>query len=203
MSSPGRPRGFDRTAAVDAAVQLFWALGYEAASLALLREAMGDISAASFYAAYGSKEALFTEVVDRYLASHEGGTAMLASLERPPRETLEQVLRQATGGSAGGQRSRGDLLVLAALLGPDESRPVRDRLAAERSRLRAGILGCVARAIAIGDLPSGTDAVGLAATFETLLFGLSIQARDGVSPETLERAVTNALRLWDGVAIDR
>ena len=75
----GRPRAFDRPAALRRAMELFWALGYEGASLADLQRAMGGIAAPSFYAAYGSKEKLFREAVELY--SRTLGTPMLEALE--------------------------------------------------------------------------------------------------------------------------
>ena len=62
----GRPRSFDRGQAVARAMELFWALGYEGTTLTDLQQAMGDISAPSFYAAFGSKEQLFREAVEFY-----------------------------------------------------------------------------------------------------------------------------------------
>ncbi len=58
MPRTGRPREFDRDQALVAATDLFWRHGFEGASLAQLREAMGHISSASFHAAFKSKEAL-------------------------------------------------------------------------------------------------------------------------------------------------
>ena len=72
MARTGRPRGFDRDEAITQAMHLFWEHGYEGASLAVLRHAMGDISSASFYAAFGSKEALYRETLERYLDKHGG-----------------------------------------------------------------------------------------------------------------------------------
>lgn len=64
----GRPRSFDRDAALARAMDVFWAKGYEAASLTELMVAMG-LNPPSFYAAFGSKDALYRESVDLYLAT--------------------------------------------------------------------------------------------------------------------------------------
>ena len=59
MSRAGRPREFNRDEAILNAMLLFWDHGFEATSISQLREAMGGISAGSFYTAFESKEALF------------------------------------------------------------------------------------------------------------------------------------------------
>ncbi|WP_312464268.1 TetR/AcrR family transcriptional regulator, partial [Pantoea endophytica] len=64
MMRTGRPRQFDRDEAVIKAMHLFWENGYESTSLAQLKASIGKgITAPSFYAAFGSKEALFAEAV--------------------------------------------------------------------------------------------------------------------------------------------
>src|SRR4051794_34171198 len=60
----GRPRSFDRDQALARAMQVFWEKGYEAASMQDLLTAM-EISSPSLYAAFGDKEALFLEAVQR------------------------------------------------------------------------------------------------------------------------------------------
>ena len=59
MAQMGRPRTFDRQQAVEQAMHLFWEQGYETTSLSQLKAHIGGgISAPSFYAAFGSKEAV-------------------------------------------------------------------------------------------------------------------------------------------------
>ncbi|MDZ4191500.1 MAG: TetR/AcrR family transcriptional regulator, partial [Pseudomonas sp.] len=71
MAQLGRPRSFDRAQAIDDAMLLFWKYGYDATSLSRLKEAIGGgITAPSFYAAFGSKQGLFKEVVERYMETH-------------------------------------------------------------------------------------------------------------------------------------
>ncbi|WP_154401311.1 TetR/AcrR family transcriptional regulator, partial [Bordetella pertussis] len=91
MAERGRPRSFERTEALRQAMEVFWSKGYEGASLADLTSAMG-INAPSLYAAFGSKEALFREAVQRY-ADTEGARTRRALLEAPDaRAAIEGML---------------------------------------------------------------------------------------------------------------
>src|SRR6266508_1358119 len=65
-AQPGRPRAFDPDAALERAMHVFWAKGYEGASLSDLTRAM-RINRPSLYAAFGNKEELFRKVLDRYM----------------------------------------------------------------------------------------------------------------------------------------
>src|SRR5437762_7214529 len=104
MSQIGRPREFDRQEALERAMELFWAQGYEGTTLADLQKAMGGITAPSFYAAFGSKEALFREVVDLYKGTQGApvlkalmqGSTSRASIEGMLRAAVENVCGQRT-----------------------------------------------------------------------------------------------------------
>src|SRR5438552_2002737 len=61
----GRPREFDREAALERAIDVFWRHGYEATSVSDLTAAM-NINPPSLYAAFGDKEKLFLQAVERY-----------------------------------------------------------------------------------------------------------------------------------------
>lgn len=63
--SQGRPLEFDPEVALQAAMEVFWAKGYEASSLQDLISAM-RISKSSFYQAFGSKHQLFEACLVRF-----------------------------------------------------------------------------------------------------------------------------------------
>ncbi|OUI80272.1 TetR family transcriptional regulator, partial [Gluconobacter sp. DsW_056] len=134
MARTGRPREFDRDKALNAAMTLFWAQGYEPTSLTQLKSCMGNISPASFYAAFGSKEALFREVVQHYLATYGQVMSPLWDENLIPRDAIERTLR----GSARMQATRthpcGCLVVSGASNCSPENEAVQALLAAERQR---------------------------------------------------------------------
>ncbi|MEV6868020.1 TetR/AcrR family transcriptional regulator [Streptosporangium subroseum] len=61
----GRPRRFDESALLDAALELFWSKGFDRTSVEDVSAAAG-VGNGSIYAAYGSKMRLFLTVFDRY-----------------------------------------------------------------------------------------------------------------------------------------
>ena len=60
-----RPKAFNEEEAIDKAVKVFWAKGYEATSMQDLINAMG-IQRGSLYATFGSKQQLFLKSLKRY-----------------------------------------------------------------------------------------------------------------------------------------
>ena len=191
----GRPREFDRDAALDKAMRLFWARGYEGTSVADLADALG-IGKPSLYAAFGSKEALFYEALDLY-----------ERLYGPPevdyptaREMVHALLRNNASTSADPSVPSGCMVVLSAAVGPPQNAEVRAHLAARRQGSLRMIADRVARGIAEGDVPQGTDPEAVAAFYVTVLNGLALQARDGADAAALERIVANAMSAWEAVA---
>lgn len=63
----GRPKKFDDDKALLAAIEVFWAKGYDGASMKDLTGAMG-INAPSLYAAFGDKHSLYLQAIDRYMS---------------------------------------------------------------------------------------------------------------------------------------
>lgn len=198
MAQMGRPRTFDRDVAITQALHLFWEHGYDATSLSQLKASMGGgISAPSFYAAFGSKQALFNEVMERYLATHGRVTDSLFDTTLSPREAVELTLRRSAKMQCEADHPKGCLVSLGLMSAcSEESKAISAPLAQARSLNRAGLLACIDRAIATGELPATVIPETLAAVFDSFLHGLSTLARDGVPHATLDAAVTQIMGLW-------
>lgn len=199
MAQMGRPRTFDRDQAVEQALHLFWQYGYDATSLAQLKAGIGSgISAPSFYAAFGSKEALFDECVQRYLATYAQVTECLWDQALPPRQAIETALRQSARMQCEDGHPKGCMVALGIMSAPSpENAHLADALTHSRTRTRAGILACVERGISAGQLAANTHAPAMATVFDSFLQGISILARDNTPHEVIEAAITQILRTWD------
>lgn len=199
MARTGRPRNFDRDDAVEQAMQLFWQHGYDSTSLALLKAQLGGgISAPSFYAAFGSKEALFDECVQRYLVTFAQVTQCLWDENLPPRQAIETALRQSARMQCEDGHPKGCMVTLGVMSAPSpENTRVVEALTQSRARTRAGILACVERGMSAGELPANTVAPALATVFDSFLQGISILARDDTSIEVIDAAITQVLMTWD------
>ena len=199
----GRPRQFDRADAVIKAMHLFWEQGYEATSLAQLKAAIGNgITAPSFYAAFGSKAALFSEAVNCYLNSHAQVTSSLRDAGLPPRQALEMTLINSAKMQYEAGHPRGCMVALSVAFPcpPDESHILKP-LAASRQQTREGIRQCLQRGIDQGELIDNEDTHALAACFDSFLLGISTLARDNVPLEETLKAIPQIMKLWDAARL--
>ena len=176
---------------------LFWQHGYEGASLDGLRRAMGGLSSASFYAAFGSKEALYREALALYRRTHGLAVAPLYDAALRPRDRIERALRASARMQSEEEHPKGCFVALTATICSPEGDALRALTVAERRANRNAIRASVEAAVDAGELRADTDAGGLATLFEGVLLGLSIQALDGATPAYLDAAVTGALAAWD------
>ncbi|MGK3968485.1 TetR/AcrR family transcriptional regulator [Sorangium sp. So ce118] len=202
MAGRGRPRSFDRAAALRRAMEVFWERGYEGTSLSDLTTAMG-INSPSLYAAFGCKESLFREAVSLYNEVEGAAVARAMSEEPTARRAVEAMLRGNAEAYVSPGKPSGCMIVLAATLGTQESEAVRSHLAEVRRGALVELQRRLDRGVVEGDLPAGTDTAALAAFYTTVLQGLSIQARDGASREALLAVVDCAMAAWDALARPR
>ena len=188
----GRPIKFDKDAALEAAMLLFWERGYEGTSMADLTEAMG-LNPSSIYAAFGDKHALFKLAVKRYMemrAQYAG-----KALEEP---TLEKVVRALFDNTVAFLIARGHpptCMTLAGAVGCSvEAAPARDIMTEIRKQNEVTMRERFIKARKNGEFPKGINVDDYTRYLSSILAGLSIQAANGSTKAELQRTSQMALR---------
>ncbi|MBF6195372.1 TetR/AcrR family transcriptional regulator [Nocardia implantans] len=189
----GRPRSFDRDAALEKAMRLFWARGYEATSIGDLTAAMG-IGAPSLYAAFGDKKTLFTEVVANFGARYGGFVARALAEEDTADAAVRRILREAATEYTRPECPHGCLVISAGV--NTTSPEIADFLRELRNRNIDTFAARIQADIDAGVLPGHLDARALARYVGTVMQGMSQAARDGASRAELQRVAEMALRGW-------
>ncbi|RTR05926.1 TetR/AcrR family transcriptional regulator [Halomonas nitroreducens] len=190
----GRPIAFSPDDALAAALQVFWASGYEAASTRQLLEAM-QISRSSLYQAFGNKEQLFIEALRHYRESLIGRLERRLEAAPSARAFFEALFRDTAGEAASERAALGCLIFNSATeLGRGDDRPAC--LARESvEAITAVFRRAVERGQAEGDIASGRDP-GHLATYLTLgMAGLRTLIKSGTGPEEARQAAELVLEV--------
>ncbi len=194
----GRPLSFDRDAALERAMLVFWRFGYEAASLNELTSAMG-ITPPSLYAAFGDKEKLFLEAVERY-STKSCSTLQCLFAEAPTaRDAIERLLQSSAVENTCPSHPPGCLVVTAATNCSASASHVQEAMTERRDNIEVMIRTRIEQGISEGELTPDTDAGALASFYSTVIHGMSTQARDtGGNRDKLLAIGAAAMRAWPG-----
>jgi AcrR family transcriptional regulator len=180
----GRPRAFEREQVLEQAMQVFWAAGYDGASIPMLTEAMG-ISAQSLYAAFGSKDALYRETIAFYQTTIGGFAARALDEETDAVAAIARLLKDAALTFA---RTTGTPGCMIATPSPSM---VDSPLTALGRTMRAETVDKVAKRLASGisegQVREDVDCDAWSRYIGTVIQGMSVQARDGATAEELLR----------------
>lgn len=197
MGKRGPRPCFDRDEALQRALEVFQEFGYEGATMSRLKEAMGGLCAPSVYAAFGSKEAMFREAVQRYRHNKQP----FWGCDRPTaRAAIEALLSHlATGYSTPGQ-PRGCMVHLSTAYSSPGCDGIQDYLRTCRQEDKERLLQRLQRGVIEGDLDPHTDICALASFYITVMQGLSLQAVDGASRQSMLATVDCAMAAWDAMA---
>lgn len=190
-----RPKAFDTTAALDAAVRVFWERGYEATSVQDLVDALG-VNRASLYGTFGDKAQLFEAALDRYDAQVQ---ADLEPYLAPPHAGQKAVAayfaasieRATRPGAPGGCL----MLNTAAACSAAPPRLIERATAAVRKNEEA-----LYRALRRDPgLSVRKDLRHIARFFAAEAHGLGMLARTGATASQLRKAANVALRVLDAL----
>ncbi|MGG7566490.1 TetR/AcrR family transcriptional regulator [Rhodovulum sp. DZ06] len=178
-----RAKPYDREAALDAALALFWRKGWHATSLKDLEAALA-MKPGSIYAAFKSKEALFLAALDRY---RDRSRARLAARMAGADTVLGGLADHLRGfGAAGGEGAAEPpmCMIVKTMLETQAG----DGAVAERARdyydaMRAAFAERFREAQAAGELPGDADPELLARRYQGEITALRLEAHRGAAPD--------------------
>ncbi|MET9953982.1 TetR family transcriptional regulator [Streptomyces sp. NPDC006339] len=192
-----RTKAFDPDVALQSALELFWARGYEATSMADLVEHLG-IGRASIYATFGSKHELYMRALERYLETRDPRVMAELSAPGPALPAVRALVRRfAAQAATDGERQMGCLVTnSAAELAPHDAE-VRRRVELSWEHVETLLHSALSRARAQGELPEDRDPRALARMLLVLLQGLRVVGKASSDPARVHDAAEQALALLD------
>jgi TetR/AcrR family transcriptional repressor of nem operon len=184
-----RPREFDPDDALEKAMQVFWTLGYEDASLPDLLTGMG-LTRGSLYKAFKDKKSLFLLVLDRYDQQQvNAAVALLTDTKIPDGwDRITALFESIIQSVAAGDR-RGCLLCSAAAGPSSYDAEIAKSVSIGLARMRSAFDEA---------LSATTDTPALADLLVTQYVGLRIQSRAAQDIKFLQASVSGINRLKKG-----
>mgnify|MGYP001407221878 CR=1 FL=1 len=191
----GRPRKFDKNEALTAAVNVFWAKGYDGASMKDLTEAMG-INGPSLYSTFGDKRELYLQAIDSYAANDS--CAPLVAFESEPdielavRAFIEAVIDYATHHDSG---AKGCFLASSVATSCGEVTGVQELLNTAISDTDQRLANRFEIEKKNGTLPADFPSLERARLMFDLRQGYVFRARAGLSEDTMREDLNHRARM--------
>ena len=185
LKKMGRPRNFDEKTALEAAMNAFWAKGYDGTSMKDLTVAMG-ISGPSIYSAFGDKRELYLKTIDHY--ADIDGCAPVVAFENEPdiykavRDFLKTVITYSTQQDDG---PKGCFLASCVATSVGEVEGVGERMEQAIKETDERLAKKFIRAVTQGDLRSDFPCLERAQLLHDMRQGFVHRSRAGWTAETL------------------
>lgn len=193
----GRPRGFDRTKALDKAMRIFWRKGYASTSISDLTSALG-IGSTSLYAAFGSKEALYAEALQYYLGLFESRVWSRFAAAPTARAAVEALLIDTADfvGQSAGEGNPLGCMTTHSVTEEESGTALSELMLSLRVGMFDRILKRLDEAVGKGELRRDLDTRAMTRLIITFQNGMSVQARAGVPPSELKDAAKEFMVGW-------
>ncbi|MBX9903017.1 MAG: TetR/AcrR family transcriptional regulator [Burkholderiales bacterium] len=191
-----RPREFEPDAALERAMQAFWAKGYKATSLDDLCTATG-LSRSSLYAAFGGKRALLHQSLARY--EEEAVTRINAALAKPLpiREAIAGFVGELIDRIVAGPGRAGCFIGNCAAELSGQDRATAARVRQSLARIEGIFCEALARAQSRGEIGADADVASLARFLVSGIQGLRLVGKANPDRAALTDIAAVMLRCFD------
>lgn len=181
---------FNREEVLDRAVTLFWERGYFATSIKALGEAL-ELRPGSLYAAFGSKEGLFLEALDRY--HHAMGEVLAEEVRNSPSimDGIGHYLHRLAGACTNAEQppARACMLVKTLLEVNQHEPALQQRVNAILDSIEADLTRLLEQARGAGELKPDTDCPRLARFIQAQIIAIRTFAQRETDPTHVHELV--------------
>jgi TetR/AcrR family transcriptional repressor of nem operon len=191
----GRPKAFDERQALEQAMQLFWAQGYEGTGMSELLERMG-ISRQSLYDTFGNKRQLFIRAIGHYRDTQLSQALELLQQDGAQVENVKSVVRFFER-LASDDRCCGCLVANALVEVAPHDEEIADLLRETLELLRASIQRSLKQAQDAGELAPTKSPLQLSRAITNALLGLAVTGKLRLGRQTLRDVYAGTLSMLD------
>lgn len=192
----GRPRTFDRDAALDKALMLFWKHGYEGTSLSDLVAATGA-KAPTLYAEFENKEGLFRAAMERYIERFSAyRNAALQDDAKPVAEAVESWFRATAECFTDCDTPSGCFFICTSTALAASSGEIAHMLRQQHDAQQLTLQRFLDSRQQRGELTSAADTSSLSRYLVCLVQGMSVRAREGASKADLDNIIDTLMAIW-------
>jgi len=171
-----RKAAFDRQAALERAMTLFWTRGYANTSLKDIEAAL-DMRPGSIYAAFGSKEKLFRSALELYAERSRTALHEALSEAASPLEGLATHVRRLGRAMQAPGPAKACMLMKTLLEAPDEEGVLRGAAEDMMRQAEAAFRDAFQAAKDAGQIPADKDPARLASRLQSEIIGLRAYAQ--------------------------
>ncbi|UCH48825.1 MAG: TetR/AcrR family transcriptional regulator [Betaproteobacteria bacterium] len=187
----GRTKQFDKQAALDGAMQLFWAKGFHGTSMQDLVDNLG-VNRQSLYDTFGGKHELFEAALERYRELQALPMRRLLEKEGSVAEILRSFFQEMVSGMLNTE-GKGCLMVNSTTELASQDEAVFGTCSANARQLEAAFTGLIVRAQQSGEIPEDRSPVQLARFLLSTMNGLAVTAKATRDRKVLNDVVEVAL----------
>ena len=187
-------KSFDEEAAIDSAMEVFWAKGFESASIADLIAQTG-VNRGSLYNAFGGKRQLFVRALLKYDSVRR--KTMLAELEAldDPRRAIRDFFANAVANTLADTEHKGCFLINTIAESGSLDEQVQDIVANGLRELEGFFWRCIEVGQARGEIHKAIDPAAKAAALLAMALSIRVLGRGPYPEGSLRTIADEAIKL--------
>ncbi|MBF0195705.1 MAG: TetR/AcrR family transcriptional regulator [Magnetococcales bacterium] len=191
-------KSFDEEVAIENAMKVFWAKGFEPASIADLLKGTG-LNRGSFYNAFGDKQQLFVRTLQQYDLKRHILLARLEALDNP-KEAISQFIDSTVASTVADKDNKGCFLFNTALNISSYDEKVNEIVSNGVREIEAFLRRCIEVGQARDEISNAINPEATAKTLLALIVSIRVLGR-GVFVEEALITIANQGKQLIGISL--